>query len=38
MTKGAPVLQTPTRTSTDQRVADRLWSRSETLTGVSFPL
>lgn len=36
--KGAPVRQTPTRTSLDSDVAARLWSESETLAGVRFPI
>ncbi|GAB3125213.1 SDR family NAD(P)-dependent oxidoreductase [Glaciibacter psychrotolerans] len=36
--KGRPALQTPTRTSTDRRVAERLWTESEQITGVTFAL
>lgn len=38
VTKGAPVLQQPTRTSLAPAVAERLWTRSEQLSGVTFPL
>ena len=38
LTRGAPTLQTPTRTSLDRAVAASLWSRSESLTNTSFPL
>jgi NAD(P)-dependent dehydrogenase (short-subunit alcohol dehydrogenase family) len=38
VTKGAPLAQTPTRTSLDAAVAARLWSESEALAGVRFPL
>jgi NAD(P)-dependent dehydrogenase (short-subunit alcohol dehydrogenase family) len=38
LTRGHPVLQTPTRTSRDPGVAARLWDRSEKLSGLSFPV
>lgn len=38
LTKGAPVRQTPTRTSLDHAVAERLWTQSESLAGIRFPL
>lgn len=36
MVKGPPVLQTPTRTSTDRAVADRFWAFAERATGTTF--
>jgi NAD(P)-dependent dehydrogenase (short-subunit alcohol dehydrogenase family) len=38
VTKGAPVVRRPTRTSLDPVVAARLWSESEALSGIRFPL
>ncbi|MBC7550118.1 MAG: SDR family NAD(P)-dependent oxidoreductase, partial [Cellulomonas sp.] len=38
LTRGAPVLQAPTRTSLDQPLAARLWSHSESLTNTPFLL
>ncbi|TFB98998.1 SDR family NAD(P)-dependent oxidoreductase [Cryobacterium sp. HLT2-28] len=38
LTRGLPTLQEPTRTSLDPAVAESLWSRSEQLLGVPFPL
>lgn len=38
LTRGLPALQRPTRTSLDRSIAARLWSRSEEITGVSFPV
>ncbi|MDJ0323520.1 SDR family NAD(P)-dependent oxidoreductase [Cryobacterium sp. PH31-AA6] len=38
LTRGAPTLQTPTRTSLDEAVAAALWSRSESLTKTPFSL
>ncbi|MFC6356082.1 SDR family NAD(P)-dependent oxidoreductase [Luethyella okanaganae] len=36
LTKGRPVLQTPTRTSRDAAIAARLWQRSEEYSGIEF--
>ncbi len=36
--KGAPVLQTPTKTSLDRAIAERVWREAEQLTGVDFTL
>ncbi|TFD75049.1 SDR family NAD(P)-dependent oxidoreductase [Cryobacterium fucosi] len=38
LTRGAPTIQTPTRTSLDQPLAARLWSASESVTKIPFPL
>ncbi len=36
--RGKPTLVGCSAAARDERVADRLWTRSEELTGVSFPL
>lgn len=36
--KGPPVLQTPTRTSTDPAIAERFWAFAERATGTTFSL
>lgn len=36
--RGRPAVQAPTRTSRDLAIAARLWSRSEALLGVPFPV
>ncbi|PPL17800.1 SDR family NAD(P)-dependent oxidoreductase [Microterricola pindariensis] len=38
LNKGAPVLQAPSKTSTDRAIAERVWRESEQLTGVDFTL
>jgi hypothetical protein len=36
LTRGRPVVQTPTHTSVDPEVAEELWLKAEESTGVSF--
>ena len=38
LVRGRPARQAPTRTSRDLAIAERLWSRSEALLGVPFPV
>jgi NAD(P)-dependent dehydrogenase (short-subunit alcohol dehydrogenase family) len=37
-TKGAPALQTPTRTSTDAAIGTRFWAFAEAATGTTFTI
>jgi NAD(P)-dependent dehydrogenase (short-subunit alcohol dehydrogenase family) len=38
LTRGAPTVQRPTRTSLDRGIASRLFTRTEALVGAPFPL